>query len=85
MFNELVKFFSKNKKDIRKTKPVDEFDLQAPFFTLKVFSGIGGTAIQYSKYNEDIDEVVFHLHIISEKEELGEAISKIITFETLRS
>lgn len=84
MFKELTKWFSQKPKE-RKTRRSDDFDLQSPFFMLKVFPGVGGTAIQYSKYIEDNDELVFHLHIISEKDDLGEALSKIITFETLRS
>jgi hypothetical protein len=62
----------------------DEFNLQTNFFTLKVHSGIGGTAIQYSKYNESEDDMIHHLHIIPDDADLCDALSKIITFESLR-
>lgn len=52
-------------------------------FTLHKASG--GYVVEYRTYDEKNDRNNNRLHIITDEKELGEELSKIITFESLRS
>ena len=50
-----------------------------------VYRANGGTIVEYNKYDERKDQHHCDLHIVQESENLGEALAKIITFESLKS
>ncbi len=52
---------------------------------LQIHSASGGYVLEFSKYDRKRDEHERNLHIITEQEQLGEAIAKIITVEMLRN
>lgn len=51
---------------------------------LQIHSANGGYVLEFTKYDRKRDEHDRNLHIITEQEQLGEAIAKIITVEMLR-
>lgn len=50
----------------------------------KLHSASGGWVVEYNFYDEGRDENLTTLHIVNGDEELGTALSKIITFEALK-
>ena len=50
-----------------------------------VYRANGGTIVEYNKYDERKDQHHCDLHIVHEDENLGEALGKIVTFESLKS
>lgn len=52
---------------------------------LQIHSASGGYVLEFSKYDRKRDEHERNLHIITEQEQLGEALAKIITVEMLRN
>lgn len=61
-----------------------DIDLQSNSFRLKVYNASGGTIIETTKYDRKNDENRHSLHVVTDDKDLGDAISKIITMETLR-
>jgi hypothetical protein len=45
----------------------------------------GGYIVEYSSYDRKRDEHNRHLHIITDEQDLGDSISKIVTIELLRN
>ncbi len=61
----------------------DEIDLTDPIrFSVQTVSG--GTLIETRWHDEKKDEYVRKLHIVTENENLAEAIGKIVTMELLK-
>jgi hypothetical protein len=50
-----------------------------------VYRANGGTIVEYNKYDERKDQHHCDLHIVHEDQNLGEALGKIVTFESLKS
>ena len=50
-----------------------------------VYRANGGTIVEYNRYDERKDQHHCDLHIVHEDENLGEALAKIVTFESLKS
>ena len=51
---------------------------------IKVSHAIGGTIVTFRNYNRQQDRYVNSVYIVNEGEQLGEAIGKLITQESLR-
>lgn len=49
-----------------------------------LYDASGGWVLEYQYYDEKKDENYTSLHIISENDDIGAAISRAITFEALR-
>lgn len=45
----------------------------------------GGYIVEFSNYDRKRDEHNRHLHIITDEQDLGDSISKIVTIEMLRN
>jgi hypothetical protein len=60
----------------------DEPDAECIRF--KVFRANGGTIVQTENYNQKTDRHNHTLHVIVEGQDLGQELSKIITFESLK-
>ena len=52
--------------------------------TLKIFPGLGGLAIETYQYDSRTGDGHTTLHIIPDGEELSEALSRIVTLDTMR-
>jgi hypothetical protein len=50
-----------------------------------VYRANGGTVVEINRYDRKKDDNYCDLHIVHSDENLGEALSKIITFESLKS
>ena len=50
-----------------------------------VYRANGGTIVEYNRYDERKDQHHCDLHIVHEGEVLGDALAKIVTFESLKS
>jgi hypothetical protein len=50
-----------------------------------VYRANGGTIVEYNRYDERKDQHHCDLHIVHEDENLGAALAKIVTFESLKS
>ena len=52
---------------------------------LKVYRANGGTIVETCQYDRRKDENNTQLHVVTGDQDLGEALSKIITIESLRN
>ena len=50
-----------------------------------VYRANGGMMVEYTRYDERKDQHLCELHIVHPDENLGDALSKIVTFESLKS
>ena len=50
-----------------------------------VYRANGGTVVEINRYDRKKDDNYCDLHIVHSDENLGEALGKIITFESLKS
>ena len=50
-----------------------------------VYRANGGMMVEYNRYDDRKDQHYCELHIVHPDENLGEALSKIVTFESLKS
>jgi hypothetical protein len=60
-------------------------DLQSNSFRLNVYGASGGIIIETTRYDRKSDENRHSLHVVTEEQDLGEQIAKIITMEQLKS
>jgi hypothetical protein len=68
--------------DYNAVRSVDEPDGKCIRF--KVFRANGGTVVQTDYYDQKNDKDYNNLHVIVEGQDLGQELSKIITFESLK-
>jgi hypothetical protein len=50
-----------------------------------VYRANGGMMVEYNRYDERKDQHHCELHIVHPDESLGDALGKIVTFESLKS
>jgi hypothetical protein len=50
-----------------------------------VYRANGGMMVEYNRYDDRKDQHYCELHIVHPDENLGEALAKIVTFESLKS
>ena len=50
---------------------------------LSIFKANGGYVVEFSTYDRKKDETIRNLHLINSEEDIGDKLSKIITYETL--
>ena len=50
-----------------------------------VYRANGGMMVEYNRYDERKDQHYCELHIVHPDQDLGEALGKIVTFESLKS
>jgi hypothetical protein len=50
-----------------------------------VYRANGGLMVEYNRYDERKDQHLCELHIIHPDQNLGDALAKIVTFESLKS
>lgn len=59
-------------------------EMDSPSVNFKVMKANGGIIVESSRYDRQRDRHETGLHIIQDNEDLGEALSKIVTFENLK-
>lgn len=61
----------------------DRDDLCSEAISFKMFKAKGGWAIEFRQYDRKADRTETSLHVINNEDELGDKISKIITYEAM--
>ncbi len=51
---------------------------------MSIIPAMGGTAVEFTTYDERKDRTDEHLYVIDDSKELGEEVAKIITVEMMR-
>jgi hypothetical protein len=59
-------------------------DLDADCYTLRVFPARGGRVVQYHKYDRQNDRTRTSLYVISDNEDLGDAVKNIVVEQALQ-
>lgn len=59
-------------------------DIDAEGYTLKVYPARGGRVIQYYKYDRKNDRQYTSLYVISDSEDLGDAVKNIVVEQALQ-
>jgi hypothetical protein len=91
LWNNSVQFDNNMGLSIAKSNPIPTpMDIGSPATVFKFYRAVNGYVVElhpsdmHKKYiSEDVN--LCRLHFIGDHENLGEALSKIITFESLRS
>jgi hypothetical protein len=58
--------------------------LRSDPINLKMYKANGGWAIEFYQYNRKTDNNDISLHVVNNGQDLGDTISKIITYEALK-
>lgn len=83
--NKISNWLSSNNGIERCDQPVRKsVTLEADPLRLNVYHAAGGTIVETRFYNRKTDQEVTSLHIITDADDLGECLSKIIMVESLR-
>ena len=61
-----------------------QHELQSRGVNFQLYTATGGTVVELRSYDERTDRHVNALHVIPSDADLGEALSKIITYEALK-
>ncbi len=59
-------------------------DIDADCYTLRVFPARGGRVVQYHKYDRKNDNSRTSLYVISDSEDLGDAVKNIVVEQALQ-
>lgn len=59
-------------------------DIDADCYTLRVFPARGGRVVQYHKYDRKTDNSRTSLYVISDSEDLGDAVKNIVIEQALQ-
>ena len=78
-----IKASSKNEIMVGEDRPSIGSNRHRMNFT--VYRANGGMMVEYNRYDERKDQHHCELHIVHPDQDLGDALAKIITFESLKS
>lgn len=70
--------------DVKCRAEYEDMSLNSRKIQFSVVPGVGGVAIEVRQYDDRNGDWIITLHIVPEGDELSEAISRIITLESLR-
>ncbi len=59
-------------------------DIDAECYTLRVYPARGGRVVQYHKYDRQNDRTRTSLYVISDNEDLGDAVKNIVVEQALQ-
>lgn len=71
--------------DITIAESRDEPRISATGIKFEVYRANGGTIVETRRYNRKNDDTVYELHVITDTQDVGQAIGQIITLEALKS
>ena len=62
-----------------------EARISATGIKFEVYRANGGTIVETRRYNRKNDDTIYELHVITDTQDVGQAIGQIITLESLKS
>lgn len=62
-----------------------EARISATGIKFEVYRANGGTIVETRRYNRKNDDTIYELHVITDTQDVGQAIGQIITIESLKS
>ena len=62
-----------------------EARISANGMKFEVYRANGGTVIETRRYNRKNDDTIYELHVVTDTQDVGQAIGQIITMEALKS
>lgn len=71
--------------DITIAEGRDEPRIGATGIKFEVYRANGGTVVETRRYNRKNDDNIYELHVITDTQDVGQAIGQIITMEALKS
>ena len=63
----------------------DEPRISTTGIKFEVYRANGGTIVETRRYNRKTDDNIYELHVITDTQDVGQAIGQIITLESLKS
>ena len=63
----------------------EEPRISATGIKFEVYRANGGTIVETRRYNRKNDDTIYELHVITDTQDVGQAIGQIITLESLKS
>jgi hypothetical protein len=73
-----------NSRGIAEPVSVSSDNIDADGYTLRVYPARGGRVIQYHKYDRKQDRANTSLYVISDSEDLGDAVKNIVVEQALQ-
>ena len=75
----------RHQEDIQISDCAEEPRISATGIKFEVYRANGGTIVETRRYNRKNDENIYELHVITDTQDVGQAIGQIITLESLKS
>jgi hypothetical protein len=72
-------------RDIVISESHEEPRISATGIKFEVYRANGGTIVETRRYNRKNDDNIYELHVITDSQDVGQAIGQIITMESLKS
>ena len=72
-------------QDIVLSDSHEEPRISATGIKFEVYRANGGTIVETRRYNRKSDDTIYELHVITDSQDVGQAIGQIITLESLKS
>ena len=72
-------------QDIVLSDSHEEPRISATGIKFEVYRANGGTIVETRRYNRKNDDTIYELHVITDTQDVGQAIGQIITMESLKS
>jgi len=87
---KVIKWVREDWEDVRTASIRSSFEVEAtvcdddPILNFRVFSAVGGSVIEFRRYDRKTDRSDTTTYIINKDEDFGEKISKIANLEMLK-
>jgi hypothetical protein len=75
----------RHQEDIQISDCAEEPRISATGIKFEVYRANGGTIVETRRYNRKNDDTIYELHVITDTQDVGQAIGQIITMESLKS
>ena len=91
MFKRMIKglitwsMTDRHQEDIQISDRTEEPRISATGIKFEVYRANGGTIVETRRYNRKNDDTIYELHVITDTQDVGQAIGQIITIESLKS
>jgi hypothetical protein len=91
MFKRMIKGLitwsmnDRHQEDIQISDRAEEPRISTTGIKFEVYRANGGTIVETRRYNRKNDDTIYELHVITDTQDVGQAIGQIITMESLKS
>jgi hypothetical protein len=91
MFKRMIKGLitwsmnDRHQEDIQISDRAEEPRISTTGIKFEVYRANGGTIVETRRYNRKNDDTIYELHVITDTQDVGQAIGQIITVESLKS